>query len=558
MLKSKVLIVSLLFTFSFIIFGLINPTLLEYLISLIENFFKTQFGWFYLLVATGLLVFLLFLAFSRYGKIKLGDPDDKPEFSNFVWFSFLFSAGTGIGLVFYGVAEPISHFTTPPISGLSEPETASTAMSYSFFHYGLHAWAIFGTVALAFAYFKYRKKTSGLVSGMFYPILGNRVNGPIGTIIDIIVVIATIFGVATTFGMGTTQIGAGISYIFEDVNNTIGLQALIVITMTFFFLLTVLTGLKKGMKYISVINITLSIVFVLFVFIMSNPTFIMNVMMTGTGQYLQNIVNMSFFSGVFNADSATWILDWPVFYWAWYISWAPFVGLFIARVSRGRTIKEFVIGVIIAPTIWGIIWFSVFGGAGLYQELFVGTAISDLIAAEGIEVALFALLESYPFTLLASLLGITLLFTYFISSADSATLVLSMQTSNGSMSPSYRLKLFWGVTLSSITLLLLWVGGMSALQSAMISLAFPVVILMVLMMVSLYKVLKSEFDEIPSESKVENTVAKPENLAEPKENKLPGNLDYDVSLKKSKITSSVNTNNPPKDVSLGKPNLETK
>ncbi|WP_227940011.1 BCCT family transporter [Alkalihalobacillus deserti] len=489
---NSVLYVSLTLIFSFILWGLISSKNLDATVSAVESFFTNQFGWLYLLGTSGTLVFLFYLAFSRFGSIKLGKDDDKPEFSNFTWFAFLFSAGTGIGLVFYGVAEPFIHFMNPPGETSSQVEAANTAMRYSYFHYGFNAWAIYGIVALALAYFKFRKNTSGLISGIFYPILGERVNGPLGKMIDIVTVLSTIFGVATTFGFGTVQIAGGISYLFSSIPNSIVTQFCIIGAAMLLYLLSAQTGLSIGMKYISQINIILSLILLIFVFIMGNPRFIMNVIMNGTGDYLHNLVKMSFFTEPFSEESSKWVQGWTVFYWAWYISWAPFIGSFIARVSKGRTIREFVIGVIAAPTVFGIIWFSTFGGAALSLELFSGIKISDVINTQGVEFAIFALLEQFPWSFTSSLLALILLFTYFVSSADSATYVLSVQTSGGNLNPSNWLKFIWGLMVAGTTALLLWVGGLNALQTTLMIAAFPVVVLMILMNVSLYKSLREE------------------------------------------------------------------
>ncbi|MFC2947647.1 BCCT family transporter [Virgibacillus sediminis] len=489
--SNSILYISLTLIFSFVVWGLTSPKSLEMTVNTIESFFTNQFGWLYLMGTTGFLVFLLYLAFSRFGSIKLGKDDEKPEFSKFTWFAFLFSAGTGIGLVFYGVAEPLIHFSNPPVEPSDQVDAANIAMRSAFFHYGLHAWAIFGTVALASAYFNYRKNTTGLISGIFYPIFGDRVNGPLGKMIDILTVLATTFGVATTFGFGTVQIGGGISHLFPTIPNSITTYLCIIGFATVLYILSSQTGLKRGIKYFSQINMTLSIVLLLFVFVMGNPQFIMSLISNSTSDYLQNLVGMSLFAGSFSEQSSLWVEDWTIFYWAWYISWAPYVGSFIARVSKGRTIREFVLGVIAAPTAFGIIWFSTFGGTALSFDLFSEVGISQVMNTQGVEYAIFVLLDQFPLSFASSLLAIVLLFTYFIASADSATYVLGIQTT-GNLNPSNKIKFIWGVIVSGVTSLLLWIGGLNALQTTLMIVALPIVILMILMNISLFKSLKEE------------------------------------------------------------------
>lgn len=488
--------IAIVLVLMFLCIGVLNADGLYKVVGKIEDFTSTQFGWFYLLTTSGIMIFLIILAFSKFGKIKLGKPDDKPEFNNFTWFAFLFSTGTGIGLVFYGVAEPLIHYNAPPIGEGGTLESATVGLRYAFFHYGLNAWTIFACVGLALAYFRYKKGTSGLFSSMFYPIFGDKVNGPLGKAIDTLVILATVFGVATSLGFGTVQIGGGINYLFPSIDNNYFTQVSIIGIATVFFLLSSLRGLRKGMKYFSEINIILSLILLIFIFIVGNPSFIMNVLVNGTGDYFSNLLKTSFFIEPFDTDSNMWVQGWTVFYWAWYISWAPYVGSFIARVSKGRTIREFIIGTLIAPTIFGIIWFSVFGGTGLKLQMLEGVDLVGVINNMGVEYALFAMLENYPIVIGTSILAIVLLFTYFIASADSATYILSMQSSDGLAEPINSTKIIWGVVISSSAAVLLYVGGLPALRDTMIITALPVVILMILMQICLIKAIKQDYGKV--------------------------------------------------------------
>lgn len=334
-----------------------------------------KFGWFYLLATFAFLVFSIFLAFSKYGKLKLGADDDKPEYSNKSWFAMLFSAGMGIGLVFWGAAEPLSHYIDPPQNATSQSaEAARLAIRYSFFHWGLHAWAIYTVIGLAIAYFTFRKKRSGLISSVFYPLIGDKVNGWIGKAIDILAIIATIFGVATSLGLGTLQINGGFHQLTGMPNN-FSTQLIIIIVITILYLISATTGLDKGIKILSNTNLGIAALLLVFVLFAGPTSFIFDVFTTTIRSYLQNLVQMSLTLTPFSQGN--WIKSWTLFYWAWWIAWAPFVGMFIARVSKGRTIKEFVLGVLLVPSIFGFLWFAVFGGTALNLELFHNGHIAE-------------------------------------------------------------------------------------------------------------------------------------------------------------------------------------
>nr|WP_246589889.1 BCCT family transporter [Desertibacillus haloalkaliphilus] len=449
------------------------------------------FGWFYVLIAVLFVIFIFYLAFSRFGKIRLGKDDDEPEFSKASWFAMLFSAGMGIGLVFWGVAEPTFHYLYAPfdIAPSESEESAKLAFRYTFFHWGLQPWAIYSLVALALAYFNFRKGEKGLISMIFKPLLGDRVYGPIGNIIDVIAIFATIFGVATTLGFGASQISGGLNYLF-DIPNTTTTQISVIAIVTVLFMLSAYTGLKKGIKYLSNTNLVLAALLLLFTFLLGPTLFILNTFTQSIGDYLGNLVQMSF--SLSAIDQHPWVQDWTIFYWAWWIAWAPFVGSFIARVSRGRTIREFVIGVLLVPTVTCFFWFSVFGGSAIHLDLFQGVDISTAVDTD-MDTALFVTLDQFPISMVTSLIAILLVMTFFITSADSATFVLGMMSSDGSMEPGLRIKFTWGILQSAVAAILLLAGGLVALEQMLITSALPFAIIMVGICISLYKALSQEF-----------------------------------------------------------------
>ncbi len=489
---TPVFIISVIIAVAFILWGVIAPNHLEEVTTNIQGFLTDQFGWFYLLAATGFLAFAIFLILSPIGRIKLGKENEEPEYNYLTWFSFLFTAGMGIGLVFWGVSEPMYHFYTPPPAegNLDESGAAGVALRYSFFHWGLHPWAIYSVVALALAYFKYRKGSPGVLSAAFEPLLGDKVNGGIGTTINVIVVFATVFGVATSLGFGTTQIGGGISNL-TGIDNSLFLQMMIILVITIFYMTSSQTGLNVGIRILSKTNIYLAIILMLFLLFSGPTNFIMNSFTQTLGSYIQNLIGMSFRLDTFNFDQ-TWVEDWTIFYWAWWIAWAPFVGTFIARVSRGRTIREFVLGVIAVPTIFGALWFSVFGGTAINLDFYQGVDIMGVIESAGMETALFVVLQEFNFGVIMSIIAILLIASFFITSADSATFVLGMQTTNGSLNPPNTVKFIWGIIQSATAAILLWSGGLDALQTASIIAAFPFAIIMIFMIISLLRALRAE------------------------------------------------------------------
>ncbi|QRG65167.1 glycine betaine uptake BCCT transporter [Brevibacillus choshinensis] len=482
-------LISLLIVLAIVSVGVISPALFSQAASKILTLTTTNFGWFYLIVTFGFLTFCLFLAFSKYGQITLGEDDDEPEFSLPTWFAMLFSAGMGIGLVFWGVAEPISHYFSPPAGVAGQtPEAAQTAMRFAFFHWGLHPWGIYAVIALCLAYFQFRKGAKGLISSTFFPLLGDRVNGPIGKGIDVFAIIATAFGVATSLGLGTLQINGGLAHLFGLPSNPT-VQIIIIAVITVLYLLSSTSGLDKGIKILSNINLALAFFLLLLTLFMGPTAFLFDTFTTTLGSYLNNLISMSLRLTPFT--QGTWVANWTLFYWAWWISWAPFVGTFIARVSKGRTIKEFVICVMLVPSLLSFIWFSVFGGTALHLEMFDKAPIGSAVHQD-ISTALFLALEQLPLGQILSLVALFLIIVFFITSADSATFVLGMLSSEGNLHPTNRVKITWGILQSATAVVLLLSGGLEGLQTASIVAALPFAIIMVLMCYSLLKALGEE------------------------------------------------------------------
>ena len=474
------------------------PDNLAWVSGVIQRALLDTFGWFYLLSVSGFVLCSIFLIFSRYGRIPLGREGAKPEYPLVTWFAMLFCAGMGIGLVFWGVAEPSLHFHDPPTGAGGTPEAARVALRYSFFHWGLHPWAVYTMVGLSLAYLQFRKETPGLISESCRPLLGRRIDGPTGTAIDILAVFATVFGVATSLGFGAMQISGGLSHL-AGIPNTIVTQLLLIVVVTVLFMLSAQTGLQRGIKYLSNLNMVLALALLGFLFLLGPTKTLMNIFTSTLGSYLQQLPRMSFNLGPF--EGGAWIQDWTLFYWAWWIAWAPFVGTFIARISKGRTVREFVLGVLLVPTLFCALWFSVFGGTAIALEMFENVGVHEVIEAQGREVALFTVLDHFPLGGLMSILAIFLIATFFITSADSATFVLGTFTTNGNLNPPNRVKFIWGVIQSLAAAVLLWSGGLKGLQTASIIAAFPFAIVMILMIVSLFKSFREEIDPPTSASK---------------------------------------------------------
>lgn len=503
---NHVLSISLAITALIVAWGLIGPKSFESAANASFSYLVTNFGWFYLLTMTSFVVFSIWLAVSKYGKIKLGPDDSVPDYSYGSWFAMLFSAGMGIGLVFWGIAEPLNHYVNPLGMAGGTPEAADFAIRKAFFHWGLHPWANYSVMALALAYMQFRKGKPGLVSSIFIPLLGEeRVAGPIGKTIDILAVFATVAGVATSLGIGALQINSGLNYLFGiPESNTVII--IIVAVITLLFVGTAVAGLDKGIKLICDANIVIAALILVATLIIGPTLLILNTFTNGIGNYLQQLMLDSFRIDPYGSNE--WYGWWTVFYWAWWIAWAPFCGVFIARISRGRTIREFVTGVLLAPSLASFIWFSVFGSTAINTGIATATE-----AIKSTPTAFFVIMDKYPMGSVISFVAVVLLITFFVTSANSATFVLGMLTEHGNMNPSKKGIISWGIIQSGLALVLMLAGanGLSMLQTASIVAAFPFAFVMIFGMVSIVKALKEE-DHGLEGSVVKHAVEKKESI----------------------------------------------
>ena len=443
----------------------------------------TDFGWFYLLLVTLIVLVCGFFVLSPMGQIKLGEPDSKPEYSTGSWIAMLFSAGMGIGLVFYGAAEPLSHFANKtPHAAPGSQQAMADSFQFTFFHWGIHAWAVYGIVALALAYFGFRKEEKYLLSVTLKPLFGKKTDGWLGYIIDIVTVVATVIGVATTLGFGAIQINGGLSYLTDNaIPNSMEVRTVIIVVTTALFVLSALSGLGKGIKILSNLNMILAIALLAIAIAVGPTVKIFDNMTESIGLYMQNFFEMSFRTAAFNGDERAWIDTWTIFYWSWWISWSPFVGLFIARISKGRSIREFITVVLLIPTVLSFIWFSAFGTmANTVQQ----NGLENLTKLED-EQLLFGTFKHYPLGILMSIIAIILIFTFFITSADSATYVLSMLSEDGRLIPTNGKKVVWGVIVAGIATVLLYAGGLDALRNTLIIIALPFAVVVALIVVAL-------------------------------------------------------------------------
>jgi choline/glycine/proline betaine transport protein len=463
-------------------------------------------GWYYVLIVAMFVAFSLYIALSRFGRIKLSQDHEEPEFSVMSWFSMLFAAGMGIGLVFWGVAEPLYHFAypRPSAAGLVDEELAEQAINQSYMHWGLHPWAIYVVVGVAVAYTVHRLRKPMSIRWALEPIFGDRVKGALGNVIDVTAVVGTLFGVATSLGLGVSQMASGLEAI--ELLNEPGDMALVVLIgiITLIAILSLVSGVRRGIKWLSNINLGVAAALMLFVAIVGPTLFILREFVQSIGMYLQNIIVLSFDVGAFYGETGeSWQSAWTIFYWGWWISWAPFVGVFIARISKGRTVRQFVAGVLGVPTILTFMWFSVLGGTALYNEI---NGNGGLISPEGeidSTMSLFTLLGTLPAGTVVSAGVIILIALFFITSSDSGSLVVSLLTSSGEGDPPIWVRIFWGVVEGLVAAALLIAGGLGALQTASIIAALPFSIVMLLMMWALIKAFNKEHDRYEVEDRQE-------------------------------------------------------
>ncbi|MDM1757619.1 MULTISPECIES: choline BCCT transporter BetT [unclassified Acinetobacter] len=470
----------------FLAFVILTPNAFDLMTKQMNQWITDSFSWFYVLAVAIFLIVLVFIALSDMGKIKLGPDHSQPTYSNGSWFAMLFTAGMGIGLMFFGVAEPVMHYVNPPTGDPETVQAAQQAMRITFFHWGLHAWAIYALVGLTLAYFAFRYHLPLKVRSGLYPLIGKKIHGPMGDAVDTFATIGTVFGVATTLGFGVTQINSGLNYLLGW-ESQISTQIILIIFVTALASLSVCLGLDKGIKRLSELNLVLALALLIFVFLASSSIYILQTTIQNAGQYMSNLFSMTF--NLYAYQPSGWIGGWTIMYWAWWISWSPFVGMFIARVSRGRTIREFIVGVLLIPTGFTLIWMGFMGNAALFSILEQGNTSLITAVQQDSSVALFEFLNHLPFASISSFIATILVILFFVTSADSGALVTDYLTAKTENSPIWQ-RLFWTVIMAVLSIILLVVGGLGALQSATMMSALPFTLIMLLLCWGLLKALR--------------------------------------------------------------------
>ncbi|MED7820205.1 MULTISPECIES: BCCT family transporter [unclassified Francisella] len=477
--------------------GILFPKDFANYMSIIQNLILDKFGWAYILAMSIFVCLCLILMFSRFGDIKLGQEHDLPEYNNISWFAMLFAAGMGIGLMFYGVAEPLKHFLAPPDVSNDQLEIVKQAMNTTFFHWGIEAWSVYVIVGLSLAYFAYRHDLPLLPRSVLYPILDNKIYGPIGHAIDIFAILGTLFGVATSLGFGAMQVSSGMNFLV-GLPDTVSMQVIYIIFIVALATLSVALGLDKGIKVLSNFNIVLALFLLAFVLFLGNTTGLIQDYVQNVGYYLSNLVHQTFNLYAYNKESQEWLKDWTLFYWGWWIAWSPFVGMFIAKVSKGRTIRQFTIGVLFIPTGFTFLWMTVFGNSAI--DIVMNTNAQSLIDAanNNIPVALFKFFQYFSFSTILSILAVFLIVTFFVTSADSGALVIDiLATGNAKQSITIH-RIAWFVLSGLLAISLILAGGLEALQSATIISAFPLLFILFMMCISLVKSLRLDYLRVKS------------------------------------------------------------
>ncbi|MDQ7914504.1 BCCT family transporter [Pseudomonas sp. 102515] len=485
---------------AFVIWGFVSQASLASSASTAQGWVITHFGWLFVLTSTGFVVFVIWLAASRYGRIPLGRDDEQPEFRTLSWVAMMFSAGMGIGLMFFGVAEPLSHYLNPPPGGAAGQSSAAlqVAMATTLFHWTLHPWAIYAVVGLAIAYGTYRRGRSQLISVAFRPLIGEHANGPLGRVIDMMAIFATLFGSAASLGLGALQIAGGLEHNgwIEQPGKMLYIGIITVLTVA--FVISAVSGVEKGIQWLSNTNMVLAVALALFVFVAGPTLLMLNLLPTAIGDYIDLLPEMMARTSASGGEAmGNWLSSWTVFYWAWWISWTPFVGMFIARISRGRTIRQFVTGVLLVPSLVSVVWFVIFGGAAIDAMRLGAFTLVD--GAVNSNFALYDLLTSYPWVSVTSVLVMVLVAIFFVSGADAASLVMGTLSERGTTEPSRRTVIFWGALTGAVAAIMLAIGdpsnpgaALNGLQNLTIVVALPFVVVMALLCLALYRDLRCD------------------------------------------------------------------
>jgi choline/glycine/proline betaine transport protein len=474
---------------SLLLFSLVFPQISKSFFSSLQAGIVENGSWFYVFVVAIILIFTLYLSLSRFSDIKLGPDHSTPDYSYVSWLSMLFAAGMGIGLMFYGVAEPLMHYLAPHTATTGTIDAAREAMKTTFFHWGLHAWAIYTIVALILAYFSFRHDLPLTLRSALYPLIGDKIYGWRGNIVDIFAVTGTLFGVATSLGLGVLQISAGLNYLF-DISTTVIVQVCLIVGITSIAIVSVCSGLDKGIKILSEFNMVLAVGLLLLVLILGPTVFLLKALMQNSGAYLSDIVRNTF--NLFAYQKTDWIGGWTIFYWGWWLAWAPFVGLFIARISRGRTIREFILGVMLVPTIFTLIWMTIFGNSAIDMVLNQGNELLGSLANDNTPVALFLFLEQFPWSSLLSVVALMMIVVFFVTSCDSGAMVIDMLCSHGNNNTPLWQRIYWTAGVGIIAAVLLLSDGISALQTMTIASALPFAVVLMIALFGLIKALRVE------------------------------------------------------------------
>ena len=470
---------------------LIAPEQTQTLLNAAKSGIFANFSWFYVLAFSVFLGFLVILSVSSLGNIKLGNDEEEPEFGFLSWLAMLFAAGMGVGLMFFGVAEPLTHYLSDITTGSAEHKQQE-ALLHTLFHWGIHAWAVYGTIALALAYFGFRYKLPLALRSCFYPLLKERINGKLGDLIDIMALLATLFGVITTLGFGASQLGAGLHQLGWISENSFSLQVVVIAVVMSLAIFSAISGVGKGVKILSELNLTLAFCLLIFVLVAGPTLYLLSAFSDNIGTYLSNLVQLSFKTYVYEQEHTGWFSGWTILYWAWWCSWAPFVGLFIARISRGRTIREFIFGVLVIPSMFGILWFTVFGNTAIWlNDGEAAGTLGQMISSP--ETLLFKFLDYLPLSGVTGLVSLVVISLFFITSADSGIYVLNNIASRDKSLAAPRWQaVMWGILMSVVAIVLMQSGGLANLQAMTLLVALPFAMLMLLMCFSLWKGLSAD------------------------------------------------------------------
>ncbi|MEH6596899.1 MAG: choline BCCT transporter BetT [Colwellia polaris] len=488
-LNKKVFVSASAIIIALLLFAAALPNQAQSLFTIVQSSIIDNGSWFYVLTVAFIFFFVIFLGFSRYGDIRLGPDHATPDYSMLTWLSMLFAAGMGIGLMFFGVAEPLMHYLSPPTADKGSVAAVQEAMKMTFFHWGLHAWAIYAIVALVLAYFSYRHSLPLTLRSALYPLIGDKIYQWPGHMVDVFAVVSTVFGVATSLGLGASQVNAGFNYLF-GIDVSVTNQILIMTGVIGLAVISVTTGLDKGIKILSETNMILAVILLIFIFVLGPTVFLLQAYLQNIGDYLADIVHNTF--NLFAYKKTDWIGGWTIFYWGWWLAWAPFVGLFIARISRGRTIKEFIIGVMLIPTCFTLFWMTIFGNSAIDLVHNQGVAELGEMVSKDSSVALFVFLENFPISTLLSFFSVLMIVIFFVTSCDSGAMVVDMLCSHGSNNTPLWQRVYWAIGIGLVAGILLLAGGLNALQTMTIASALPFALVLLLAIVGLIKALRVE------------------------------------------------------------------